>query len=72
MLVASDELAHLHLKDPTYVHSVHDSQSGRALSSITMQDLLKPIKIRRLDGQPVTSIPQDTINQYTFHFIRNS
>ena len=52
------------------IYSAHDSDDGKNLFSVSMDDILKQIIIRRLDGHPVTRMAQDTINTFTFHFIR--
>ena len=71
-LINSQELAHLNLKNAAYVHSIHDGAEARALDQITMTDILKVVRIRRADGLPIQKMAQDTINIFTFHFIRNS
>ena len=68
-LVNAPELAHLNLTNPTYVQSAHDSHEG-GIHQLKMADLIKAIRIRRTDGQPANKISQDTITQFTFHFIR--
>ena len=70
-LVNSNELAHLHLGGPMEnIYSAHDSEDDKNLFAQTLADITSRIVIRRLDGLPVTRMAQDTINTFTFHFIR--
>ena len=69
-LIQAPELAHLNLTNPAYVQSAHDAENG-GLQKIKMADLIKAIRIRRVDGQPAHNISQDSITQFTFHFFRN-
>ena len=57
---------------PSYVHSVHDTTADNDINKVTMADILKFVRIRRVDGLPVTKLAQDSLNQFTFHFIRNA
>ena len=71
-MVNSPHLAHLHLAGPLeYIYSVHDSDEHRNLFSEPLADILDQIKIRRVDGLPVARLAQDTVNTFTFHFLRS-
>ena len=52
------------------IYSAHDSDDEKNLAALTLSDIMSKIVIRRNDGLPVTTMAQDTINTFHFHFIR--
>ena len=70
-LVNSELLAHLNLSGPEFVHSISDSDDKSNLHNIPLSDMLKSIKIHRADGIPVNKLAQNSVNVFTFHFLRN-